>query len=458
MATLAELGTQIAKDIKKRGRATVLDVRDYGAKGDNATDDTAALQAAFDAADAAQARGQNVKVFMPFATFKTTGDLKIKSSLDGSQATINYFGAGTALTIGERTTVLLQRTYEVPRLLCRANINRVGYAPDNAPITGLRAINLNDCILTAQLSDKFDEGIVIEGNNQGFAYTNVWPGTISSCRRGIILRTTDVGWVNQNQFFGGRVHSPGAWGTPIVGDPLGAQLIMEQGTGTWSDGQPSTAAPNNNTFIGLSLEGVDVAQYRVHFNGMNNIFLNCRWERTNTSQPYNVIWKSRAKDNVIFGGYEQYVMKETWETGARNNKWVGTEVYARAVSHPETIPTTTLTPLAGWAGRTQVACTYDAATGEWSLRPGQWRLRSRVNFEGATAAGRVETQLQVNGAPVDVAISDYAAGHMPNTSVDWTGEILPGDKVRVVTKVSAAGTGLVTSKWTRQCQVQFQSL
>ncbi len=63
-------------------------VKEYGAKGDGITDDTAAIQAALDA---------SLNVFLPAGTFKTTAPLTIRSG----QAVV---GAGSQLTIILNTT------------------------------------------------------------------------------------------------------------------------------------------------------------------------------------------------------------------------------------------------------------------------------------------------------------------------------------------------------------------
>jgi hypothetical protein len=71
----------------------VINVKDYGATGDGSTDDTAALQAAIDAADTI---GANI-VFVPYGEYKTTSAIDLYSGIrvvgEGSSTTAAYGGS-----------------------------------------------------------------------------------------------------------------------------------------------------------------------------------------------------------------------------------------------------------------------------------------------------------------------------------------------------------------------------
>ena len=77
-----------------------INVKDYGAQGDGTTDDTAAIQAAFDAS--VPTGGQTV--FFPAGTYKTTGTLNSRPSLrivgSGPSSVIRYTGSAYALLFG----------------------------------------------------------------------------------------------------------------------------------------------------------------------------------------------------------------------------------------------------------------------------------------------------------------------------------------------------------------------
>jgi hypothetical protein len=90
-----------------------INVKDYGAQGNGTTNDTAAIQAAFDASqpagptvcDASQQGGQTV--FFPAGTYKTTGTLNARPRLrivgSGPSSVIRYEGTECALQFGSGT-------------------------------------------------------------------------------------------------------------------------------------------------------------------------------------------------------------------------------------------------------------------------------------------------------------------------------------------------------------------
>ncbi len=83
VATLDPAGNATARQIANLGFNDHVDVRNYGAIGDGAADDTAAIQAAIDTAR---------PVFIPQGVFRTTSALKLKYIGQG------IFGAGPVLT------------------------------------------------------------------------------------------------------------------------------------------------------------------------------------------------------------------------------------------------------------------------------------------------------------------------------------------------------------------------
>lgn len=91
-------GSTTARTAAQRA-ADVYNVKDYGARGDGATDDTAAIQACISAAAAA---GAGV-VALPAATYRTTATLSLPLAtngrfvLDMTGSTLAYEGAGYAL-------------------------------------------------------------------------------------------------------------------------------------------------------------------------------------------------------------------------------------------------------------------------------------------------------------------------------------------------------------------------
>ncbi len=90
-----------------RGADGMIDVRDYGAKGDGVTDDTAAIQAAFDAGGIEYNRGKIV--FIPAGTYKVT-QLDFRSSL-----TVQGAGQYTTILQGSGVGASVLRFVDVGR-------------------------------------------------------------------------------------------------------------------------------------------------------------------------------------------------------------------------------------------------------------------------------------------------------------------------------------------------------
>ncbi len=74
-----------------------------GVVGDGKTDDSLALQSALDAASTLGARA------FAKGTFRTTRSLRITESADLSDATIRFYGEGTALEVGASGTNSFRR-------------------------------------------------------------------------------------------------------------------------------------------------------------------------------------------------------------------------------------------------------------------------------------------------------------------------------------------------------------
>lgn len=420
-----------------RSRLPHIDVRDYGATGSGSVDDTVALQAAFDAAAAANAFGRDVSVFMPFGSYRVSAPLTTASPLDAGQATIQYYGTGTALTVGNPTTTVFRRHYQLPRVRCQTNIQAGPGFTRTDPIIGVKLLNLNGALVDAmQQIDYFDEGIVLEGDGQGFVHTTLNLGTIWGCRRGLVFRQKNGGWVNQNVIMNGRIHIIPSWGT--ANDPLSNSFKMEGG--------------NNNTFIGTSFEAPfigsstiqpDLAQYRVDIKGSNNMFINCRWERQSGGPKYKIIWRSGSQDNVIWGGYLSFSLDETFEAGTQHNNVipVANSFYARATSLTEQPVGTGYGTLTGWNNTAAVGATWNEGASEFTPRQGRWRVTVKVAV-ASIPSGTVDIRLMVNGVARDVTRLSAAAGARATGNLEYTGYFSGAEAVRVE---AAASSGAVTT-------------
>lgn len=146
----------------------------------------------------------------------------------------------------------------------------------------------------------FGVGLDCGGYTSGFAYNTVKIGMLSGNKISLRLKgKTTAGWANQNVFIGGRLFvssSEGSLGSEISG----ARYIQLTPTAATSTG---TDWPNNNTFIGQTLE-FNAPEYLLEIAGQYNQFIGCRFEAT--APP--VLMTGHASStltahNQIIGGY-----------------------------------------------------------------------------------------------------------------------------------------------------------
>lgn len=279
-------------------------VKQYGAVGDGVADDTAAIQAA---ANAALNAGGNSTVYFPEGNYKTTGTVQIKCAIDGRSGQIQYYGTGTALIVGDTSSwVLSRKSIYLPRII---NMNVSASKTYDGTSIGARLINLNSCQISFDFIQYFEEGLVCEGLSQGFVHNNIAAGTLWSNRRNLIFRPTSgatIGWVNSNTVVGGRFLFEKAMGT--VDDPASSMIKFE------TDGNGN--GPNANTFIGTSVEGPNTDLYRLQITGSYNQFYNLRYEHPHT-ETVRVWWGPTSSFNLLQGGYHLARVKEVWAGGAK---------------------------------------------------------------------------------------------------------------------------------------------
>lgn len=265
------------------------DVRDYGAVGSSGVDDTAAFQAAIDAAAAA---GRPV---IAKGTFRINSGIILKGSTNFDNCQLNYYGesAGAAVTVGTGVA-FLRHLVILPKVLCVTKPS-VGNGWLAGSI-GIKVLNASECYFQVTVIQNFETNLVVSGENIGCVYNTFQLGSLIVGRTNLLLTGTGNGWVNQNLFLNGRfMGNPAEGGAPIFDT---AQIKFNYAA-------PSVS-PNNNTFVNCSIEGT-----MHHFNldidgGYYNIWLNNRFEGT----P-RVRWGANSAYNEIIGGYDASAITET---------------------------------------------------------------------------------------------------------------------------------------------------
>lgn len=267
-------------------RGTILhDVRDYGAVGDNTTDDSAAFNAAVAAAKASGGRAY------AWGTFRVEQPIRIDSHADFSNATVNYHGPpdGTAFTVtGWRLDVAMPSVFN--------GLKSHGGGWDHiAGSIGVLLLNCNGCDIHVKFVQGFEEGLTVLGKNGGCAYNTVTLGWLFNNKRGQVLTTdstTSVGYSNQNTYIGGRISMHAAEQEGFEGLPgvPGTAGLVIGGTG---DG-----GPNSNLWLNTCLEGA-TQEYAFDIErGRDNKLVNARLEYGNA-----VRFGPGASRNEVTVGY-----------------------------------------------------------------------------------------------------------------------------------------------------------
>ena len=276
--------------------------------GDGKADDSVALQAALDAASTLGARA------FANGTFRTTRTLCIAGSADLSDATVMYYGSGTAIEVGVSGPYLSRKTVRLPRLVA-ASKTKNGWGQVDGSV-GVLLQNSFSLDLDIPHIQNFENGLIVAGYGRGTCYCNVTLGHLDNNKRNLRLTADTGGWANQNNFYGGRLSHNSNEGTAVPG----TRHILIDAT---------TFKVNANCFWGTSLESPNVVEYHLDCAGVDNYFENCRWENTGTGA--RVIWRSDSLGNIISYGYGAHVIVETNE--ARTANLLNTRASSRMVGN-----------------------------------------------------------------------------------------------------------------------------
>lgn len=226
----AALGTVAAK------LAETLSVRDFGAVGDGSTDDTLAIQAAFDAANTRRA-----SVVIPDGTYRTsaTVTLGVDAFALHMQGEILFAGSGTALAIGRPGAERLwSRRYTGLRVRRLAQSDWSSEAE-----IGIRICNAYASEVAIEQVSGFTIGAQCLGDGVGWVYCRVALGRIWNNKIGLDLRCGVGGWTNQNTFIGGTFQNDSNV-NPLL-DRYGVRFSRTSG---------GYDAHNNNVFLNPSFE------------------------------------------------------------------------------------------------------------------------------------------------------------------------------------------------------------
>lgn len=392
------LFANIAAQSVGRGELFV-SVKDHGAVGDGIADDTVAW---INAEAAAFAKGPDAVLFAPYGRYRTSGTVSVRCQLEASQATIRYYGTGTAMVMGDESAlgkVTPRRKFKLPRVV---NMSRGTTGWDGTSI-GVKLVNLDTCSVYVPFVQDFESGLVLSGQGSGTAYNVITLGALWDNHKNLTFKNDATGWANQNTFIGGRFNQTIGKGA-FLDDPGANQVSMIDNT--------SFGGSNQNTFIGSSFEGVNVSYYRFDIAGKYNRFINCRYENFGTT--FRVRYRETAELNEIDGGYDSWQITEIFD-GVLGGGALRTPFGAYAIAYNtggQLIPDTVWTPINSWNTPTVRYVTYNSSTGEFTPRPGRWAITATVTF-APNATGRRIVRIKYAGGIMDVT---EAAGPAGSTS------------------------------------------
>lgn len=253
-----------------------------------------------DAADAAAAAGTR---FVAAGTITTDQTLVIISDADLGGLTYNYNGSGVAVQIGNDASgsgsVIREKEITTPRVI---NVSKVGTGWTGST-TGIKVINTLSCRITVKQVRGFVTGLHLLGQGTGLVHTTFDLRHLQNNKRNLWLDVDSSGWCNQNLFLGGQLSHESAEGSNVSG----VRHIL------FTDGP--TYPINNNTFVNTSVE-YETPEYHVDLSGLNNMFMNCRWESVGGAR---VRYQAGAIGNTIFYGNSARNIVFTTVSGAIRN-------------------------------------------------------------------------------------------------------------------------------------------
>lgn len=282
-----------------------ISVKDFGAVGDGVTDDTAAINAAYVAAETLG----GAEVYWPAGNYATTGTITcgpLSSTRASSGAILTYSGSSTAMIVqGVNSSETVGQFNVLPY------INKSTLAWNTGgDITSIGLI-LQDrkySTFVIQGIKRFNEGLALKANVANFVCNTIQVGVIQNCKVGIDFSRVTVGYgINQNTFVGGSVVIDSAY--------------------TSASGRVYINMPNvennANTFVGVNLEkgGNEKA---IDCNSSSNLWLNCRFEAGESTAGYVTISGNLNKfigPAPVWPTTPPFV---TWisDTGASNVFWM----------------------------------------------------------------------------------------------------------------------------------------
>lgn len=258
----------------------IINVKQFGAKGDGVTDDTSAINAAYTAAEASGGR----EVVWPSGQYKTTGTITcgpLSSTRASGGAVLTYTGTGTAFQVQGVNTSETNGQFHVLPYINRSALDWNSGADTTSIGMLLQNRKYNTFVVPGV--KRFNNGIALQCSVANFVCNTIQLGSIQNNRIGIDFSRVGGGYgINQNTFIGGACIIDSAYTSAANR----IHIYM-----------PNTEN-NTNTFVGVNLEKGGNQQAISCASG-SNLFLNCRLEGGGTTAGYVTV---SGNNNRFIGG------------------------------------------------------------------------------------------------------------------------------------------------------------
>ena len=270
-----------------------INVKVFGAKGDRITDDTIAIQEAYDS-------------LLPGQTLQATGEFLITNLIfdkpnvrvvvDGNF--IQKSGAvGSAVKFGNHL-------YYLKNLYAKISVLKEGISSKSDWLlndVGIEVLNIQNSNFYIDVEGFKDGLLLIASNSFGTAYNNYFLTKVVNNKNNINTYVETAGWVNENKFYGGRL----AWDNRFrpVDDKFHIKITGE--------------FMNQNIFFSPSLEG-DNGTF-VYINGFHNSVYSPRFESTQRNSIHIHLTEKSQYNAIIFGYGAQLTGYNYINIGIRNS-------------------------------------------------------------------------------------------------------------------------------------------
>ena len=351
---------------------------DFGIVGDGIADDTEALQAA---SDHAASLGLDKVLFIPKGRYRTTKTVSFKNSLIADQAEIRYEGTGVAVVVGDESSKGIftnRQKYRLPRVI---NRTRPSIGWDGTSI-GIKTVNLNTCVLDVPFIQDFEKGLYMYGYSHGNSYNTVFLGALWDNHKNLEIDANDDGWSNQTLYVGGRLQHSMNKGA-FENDPDAYQVKVG-----------GNSVSSNNIFLNTSIEGYNLAEYRIFLNGSYNQFINPRLENHSKDNP-KIYYASNSNYNKIIGGYHAQNLVEVFSDDITQGGTIDdgkTPFFKGTLTDSQNVDNTTDYKILKGLTTEQHRCKFDNNSGELFLKPGKWKITAKATFK-ASQGGTIQIRI-----------------------------------------------------------------